>query len=176
MNLLARWTRANRVAVGALAASILLCAVAFAGARRVAALPESPDPRAAPSMPEVAARPAGASDAQILSAVARDPFRPDRRRPPGRYRLPGEAPPAEPQPSYDYTPPPPPPPALSLVGTVVLADGRGLAALAGQGGESRVLRVGEEMDGFRVVRVTSGTATLSNGDTTIVLRTEGGEP
>lgn len=176
MSFLARWTPANRIALGALAASILLCALAFAGARRVAALPDPPDPRPAPTMPDVAARPEAASDAQILSAVARDPFRPDRRRPPGRYRLPGDAPPPEAQPTYDYTPPPPAPPTLSLVGTVVLEDGRGLAALAGQGGESRVVRVGEEMDGFRVVRVTSGTATLSNGDTTIVLRTEGGTP
>jgi hypothetical protein len=62
------------------------------------------------------------------------------------------------------------------VGTVVLADGRGLAALTGQNGESRIVRVGEEMDGFRVVRVGSGTATLSNGDTTLVLKTQGGAP
>lgn len=175
MNFLARWTPANRVALGVLGMSILVCALAFAGARRVAALPASPDPRPAPAMPDVAARPEGASDAQILSAVARDPFRPDRRRPPGRYRLPGEALPTEPQRTYDYTPPPAAP-VMRLVGTVVLADGRGLAALAGEGGESRVVRVGEEMGGFRVLRVTSGTATLTDGDTTIVLRTEGGTP
>ena len=176
MTFLARWTPANRAALAALAASMLLCALALAGARRVAALPEAADPRPPAPMPAVAARAEAASDAQILSAVARDPFRPDRRRPPGRYRPPGEAPAPEAQASYDFTPPPAPLPALSLVGTVVLADGRGLAALAGQGGESRIVRVGEEMDGFRVVRVTSGTATLSNGDTTIVLRTHGGTP
>ena len=175
MSLLAGWTLSNRIALAAAAVSAALCGTAVADARRLDPLPRRAEPEAMEAMPQIAARPGDAAGVQVLAAVSRDPFRPDRRRPPGRYRLPGEAPPPGPQPTYDYTPPPAAP-ALSLVGTVVLADGRGLAALAGEGGESRVVRVGEEMAGFRVVRVTSGTATLSNGDTTIVLRTEGGTP
>jgi hypothetical protein len=169
------WTAANRIALAVVAASILLCALAASGARRLAVLPREGEPRPAAAMPEVVARANAGSDAQILSAVARDPFRPDRRRPPGRYRLPGQAPPPEAPPAYDYTPPPAAPP-FGLLGTVVLPNGRGLAALSGQGGDSRIVRVGETMDGFRVVRVTSGAATLTDGDTTIVLTTQGGTP
>jgi hypothetical protein len=170
------WTPANRAALAVLAASILLCALAASGARRLAVLPREGEPRPAAAMPEVVARAAAGSDAQILSAVARDPFRPDRRRPPGRYRLPGQEPPPEAPPErYDYTPPPAAP-LFGLLGTVVLPGGRGLAALSGQGGVSRIVRVGETMDGFRVVRVTSGAATLTDGDTTIVLTTQGGAP
>jgi len=168
------WTPENRAALAGLAASALLCAAAALGARRVEPLPAAVAPARGAAMPRVAARRAAASDAQILAAVARDPFRPDRRRPPGRYRLPGDPPPPEAQPApYAAVAAPP---ELTLLGTVVLANGRGLAALAGQGGESRVVRVGEEMDGFRVVRVGNGTASLSNGDTTLVLKTQGGAP
>ena len=56
------------------------------------------------------------------------------------------------------------------------ADGTGLAAVAGQSGESRVVRVGEEIDGFRLTRVGNGTATLQDGDTTLVLETHRGAP
>lgn len=175
MSFLREWTAANRAALGVLGASAVLCASAAAGARRVAPLPAAGAPEPPAAMPAPAPRQAAASDAQILSAVARDPFRPDRRRPAGRYRLPGDEPPPEETPAYTYAPPPQPP-AFTLLGTVVLGDGRGLAALAGQGGQSRIVRVGEVMDGFRVVRVASGAATLSNGDTTLVLKTEGGAP
>ncbi|HEU0054723.1 MAG TPA: hypothetical protein VFQ39_16165, partial [Longimicrobium sp.] len=98
--------------------------------------------------------------------------RADRKRPPGRYRMPGEPPPVEAPPANAFVPPPPPP-ALRLLGTVVLADGSGLAALAGQNGQSRVVRIGQSMDGFRLVRVTRGTATLRGNDTTLVLKNGG---
>jgi hypothetical protein len=178
MRILEGWTPANRAALAVLAASALVCASAANGARRIAPAPERPAPRAVAEMPAVEARVSTASDAQILRAVSRDPFRPDRRRPPGRYRMPGAEPAIDDTPTFDYsfTPPPRPAPALTLVGTVILADGAGLAAVAGQGGDSRVLRVGEQMDGFRVVRVTNGSATLTNGDTTLVLKTQGGAP
>lgn len=176
MSVLAGWTPANRAALAATVASALLCLSAWSGARRIAPLPESGDPVPAAAMPDVAARPPAASDAQILRAVARDPFRADRRRPPGRYRMPGEPPPPEPQaPAYEYAATPVLP-AFSLLGTVVLGDGRGMAAMGGQGGESRIVRVGEEIEGFRMLRVGNGTATLSNGDTTLVLKTEPGAP
>jgi hypothetical protein len=170
MNLFAGWTMANRVALAVLAASVLLVAGAAAGARRVEPLPAAPAPRRAAPMPEVAPRAGGASDAAILAAVARDPFRPDRQRPPGRYRMPGEAPPEPPAPVM--APPPAPAVVFRLLGTVVLPDGSGLAALAGPTGESRVLRVGQSMDNFRLTRVTPGSATLAGEDTTLVLKTE----
>lgn len=169
------WTAENRAALAVLAASALLLGSAVYGARRIAPAPEAGEARALAQMPDVAAR-APASETQILRAVARDPFRPDRRRPPGRYRMPGtEPPPSAPSTDFGYSPPVAAP-VFTLLGTVVLGDGRGMAALAGLGGESRIVRVGEEMDGFRVVRVGNGTATLTNGDTTLVLETQGGAP
>jgi hypothetical protein len=173
MSVLDGWTPANRAALAVAAASALLCLSAWSGARRLAPLPEEGAAVPAEAMPQVAARTPDASDAQILRAVARDPFRPDRRRPPGRYRMPGEAAPPEPQPVFDYGEAAPILPAFTLLGTVDLGGGRGMAALGGAGGDSRIVRVGEEIEGFRVLRVGNGTATLSNGDTTLVLKTTG---
>lgn len=173
MSFLDGWTPANRAALAVTAVSALLCLSAWTGARRLAELPDEGVAVAPEAMPQVAARTPDATDAQILRAVARDPFRPDRRRPPGRYRMPGEPAPAEPQPVFDYAAAAPIVPAFTLLGTVDLGGGRGMAAMGGQGGESRIVRVGEEIDGFRVVRVGPGTATLSNGDTTLVLKTSG---
>lgn len=168
------WTPANRAALAALAASALLCLVAAEGARRLDPPPAAGRGAPLPELPEAAAERGAGSDSLILAAVARDPFRADRRRPPGRYRMPGSAP--EPAPyTFAYTPPAAPPP-LALLGTVVLPDGRGLAAVGARGGESRVLRTGESLAGFRLVRVGSGTATLTDGDTTLMLKTEGGTP
>jgi hypothetical protein len=69
-----------------------------------------------------------------------------------------------PAPSYSFR----------ALGTVILPDGSGLAAVAGQSGEGRVLRVGQSIEGFRVVRVAPGVVTLQGADTTLVLRTPDG--
>ena len=124
-------------------------------------------------MPEVRVPARDASDGVVLAAVARDPFRADRKRPPGRYRLPGEAP--SPAPAIPMGTPAPPVYAYRLLGTVVLADGGGLAALAGPSGEGKVVRTGQSIDQFRLVRVTPGSATLAGADTTLVLRSGGPE-
>ena len=175
MSLLTGWTVANRVALGVAALSAALCGTAVAEARRVGPLPARAEPEAMEPMPQVTAKGGDPSGVLVLSTVARDPFRPDRRRPPGRYRLPGEA--VAPAPAYvapAYTPPPPTYSFRNL-GTVVLPDGSGLAAVAGQSGEGRVLRVGQSIDGFRVTRIAPGVVTLRGADTTLVLRTpEGG--
>lgn len=177
MSLLAGWTRSNRIALAAAAISAALCGTAVADARRLDPLPRRAEPEAMEAMPEIAARPGDASGVLVLAAVARDPFRPDRRRPPGRYRLPGEAMPAPAMPTYTapvYTAPERTW-TFRALGTVILPDGSGLAAVAGQSGEGRVLKVGQSIEGFRVVRVAPGVVTLEGNDTTLVLRTpEGG--
>jgi hypothetical protein len=61
---------------------------------------------------------------------------------------------------------------LRLMGTVVLPNG-GVAVVAGAEGEGRILRVGQEMAGYKLVRVGPGTATMRGEDTTVVLRTAG---
>lgn len=171
MSIFAGWTPANHAALGALAASLLLLGAVAAEARWIEPLPAAPAPPRAAAMPRVTPRAAALSDDAILAAVARNPFRPDRRRPSGRYRMPGQAPPAAPT-------MPAAPPAMAynirLLGTVVLPDGAGLAALAGQTGESRIVKTGQSFEGFRVTRVTHGGATLRGADTTLVLRTPAG--
>lgn len=177
MSLLAGWTLSNRIALAAAAISAALCGTAVADARRLDPLPQRAEPEAMEAMPQIARPPGDPSGVLVLAAVARDPFRPDRRRPPGRYRLPGEALPAPPMPTYTapvYTAPEPTY-SFRALGTVILPDGSGLAAVAGQSGEGRVLKVGQSIEGFRVVRVAPGVVTLEGNDTTLVLRTpEGG--
>ncbi|HEX5726141.1 MAG TPA: hypothetical protein VFX98_11785, partial [Longimicrobiaceae bacterium] len=109
------------------------------------------------------------SDAAVLAAVARDPFRADRKRPPGRYRMPGEAVTLPETPAPVAMEAPAPVYLFRLLGTVVMPGG-GLAALAGQAGEGRVVRVGQEFEGFRLTRVGPATATLVGPDTTLVLQ------
>ncbi len=170
MSPLAEWTPANRLALAALAASAALAALAMDGARRVAPLPEAPAAPAAAAMPHPAPLRRDTAEDEVLAAVARDPFRPDRSRPAGRYRMPGE--PVVRVPAGPLAPPPPVY-VFRLLGTVVLPEG-GLAALADQRGESRIVRGGQEVDGFRLVRVSPGSATLAGTDTTLVLRSDEG--
>lgn len=176
MSLLPGWTASNRIALAGAALSAALCGTAVADARRLDPLPARAEPEAMEPMPRITRAPGDEGGVRVLAAVARDPFRPDRRRPPGRYLLPGEAMPAvapaysapaysEPARSYPYR----------ALGTVIMPDGTGLAAVAGQGGQGRVLRVGQSIDEFRVTRVAPGVVTLQGPDTTLVLRTpEGG--
>lgn len=176
MSLFPSWTTANRVALAAAALSAALCGTAVADARRLDPLPRRAEPAAMEPMPQISPPRHDDAGVRVLAAVARDPFRPDRRRPPGRYRLPGEAMPMA-APTYTapvYTPQPRSYPFRAL-GTVILPDGAGLAAVAGQNGQGRVLRVGQSIDGFRVIRIAPGVVTLEGADTTLVLRTpEGG--
>lgn len=175
MGALERWTLLSRAALGVLAVSAALAVAAAAEWRAVRPLPAAPRARPVAAMPEVRVPRRDASDGVVLAAVARDPFRADRKRPPGRYRLPGDP---APQPAAAAVPmgdPAPPVYAYRLLGTVVLADGSGLAALAGPTGEGKVVRTGQSIDQFRLVRVTQGSATLAGSDTTLVLRSGGPE-
>jgi hypothetical protein len=177
MSLLAGWTLSNRVALAAATLAAALCGTAVADARRLDALPRRAEPEAMEPMPRIAQPVRDDAGVRVLAAVSRDPFRSDRRRPPGRYRLPGEELPAAAMPTYTAPSYAAPAPSYSFraLGTVILPDGSGLAAVAGQSGEGRVLRVGQSIEGFRVVRVAPGVVTLQGADTTLVLRTpEGG--
>jgi len=164
----ARWITLSRAALAALVVSAGLAVAAAAGWRETQPLPRAPLARGVRPMPALPAARRYGGDEVVLAAVARDPFRADRRRPPGRYRLPGEAPAMDAQ-AVAAAAPPPPTYVYRLMGTVVLADGGGLAALSGPTGEGKVVRVGQQIDGFRLARVTPGSATLSGHDTTLVL-------
>jgi len=172
---LERWTLLSRAAAGALAVSAALAVAAAAAWHTVEPLPAAPRARPVAAMPEVRVPRRAASDDVVLAAVARDPFRADRRRPPGRYRLPGDPAPAPAPAALPMGEPAPPVYAYRLLGTVVLDGGGGLAALAGPTGEGKVVRVGQSIDQFRLLRVTPGSATLAGSDTTLVLRSGGPE-
>jgi hypothetical protein len=174
MSALERWTLLSHASLGALAVSAALAVAAAAEWREVQPLPAAPRARPVAAMPLVRVPARDAGDGVVLAAVARDPFRADRKRPPGRYRLPGEAAPAVPV-AMPVSLPSTPVYSYRLMGTVILADGGGLAALAGPSGEGKIVRVGQHIDQFRLVRVTPGSATLAGSDTTLVLRSGGPE-
>lgn len=104
----------------------------------------------------------------VLTSVSQDLFRPNRARAQHRYRTPAEAsdaavvvaPPAPP------APPPGPPPldaTLILRGIAVDDRGRVLAAVEVRG-ESRLMGVGEEFAGFRLLDAGNGEARFRGPD------------
>jgi len=171
----AAWARMARLSAAALVTAVGVAVAAYAGWREVQPLPPAPHARAVAAMPAVRPAPREASDRDVLAAVERDPFRADRRRPAGRYRMPGEPAPEVVAAATPAGAPPAPVYVFRLLGTVVLADGGGLAAIAGPSGEGKVVRLGQQIDQFRLVRVTPGSATLTGSDTTLVLRSGGSE-
>lgn len=93
----------------------------------------------------------------LVSAVLKDPFRPDRKPPPERFLLPENRPAlgaADSSPSATG--------GFVLLGTVVLPEGG--AAMVEGGTESRVIRVGETFHGFRLRRVERGRAVFTAPD------------
>jgi len=139
-------------------------AAATAAERASAAAADSAGGTAAPRADAAGASVVAHAAEAVLTAVARDPFRPDRRRAPERYRLPGEAlAVARPEPRA-------PTPAVRLVGTASFGDGGGFAALALQGRAPLLVPVGDTLAGLRLVRVDTGSAMLEGADTVLLLQ------
>ncbi|HEX2092399.1 MAG TPA: hypothetical protein VHG28_08355 [Longimicrobiaceae bacterium] len=179
------WTLQNGAALALLLTSAL-AAAGVAQGETTAHLPDASPPTvrreervgiAAPSAP--AADP-GALHRLVLRTVARNPFRADRSRPAGRYRLPGTGVPAPAltppsagaagvQPSA-APPPRAPLPHFRLLGVAALAGGRGIAAIQVSGSTPRVVNVGDSIAGFRLVAVSSTEARLAGPDTTLLIR------
>lgn len=172
------WTRPDRLAALLLVAALAVLGASIAGALHVGppvpaadassgARPSgvAPDTRVAAAAQDGDA-PARATQAAhaVLAAVARDPFRPDRRRAADRYRLPGEAFVVE-RPARRA-----PLPALRLVGTASFGDGGGFAALALHGRAPLLVPVGDTLAGLRLVRVDTGSAMLEGADTVLLLQ------
>lgn len=185
------WTRPDRLATLLLAAALAVLCASIVDAVRVAPIPAPVAPAAgdddSAEAAEVRASAAsadsahGAADAAsradaarasalaraaeaVLTAVARDPFRPDRRRAPERYRLPGEAL------AVARAAPRAPVPAMRLLGTASFGDGAGFAALALQGRTPLLVPVGDTLAGLRLVRVDTGSAMLEGADTVLLLQ------
>jgi hypothetical protein len=135
--------------------------------------------KAAPSVEQPINSPAPAKKVVNLTsnalqlAVETDPFQPDRVRAPERYRFPGEeviipevAPP----------PPEPPRPQFRVIGTITGEPGTGVAVIETPTG-SRVLGVGETLNGFTLASVAGRTATVEgNGGRRYSLNVEDATP
>lgn len=166
MTPLRRWERWSRLALaGAVVAGVGTIVVAGVALRPIR-LPDAvpPEARSPLQVPDAAVR--GASDRGVLVAVARAPFRPDRRPPAVRYQLPSQRRPAEP------TRLPSPFLGSRLVGTVLQPSG-GLAMLDVPGRGSRVMAVGDSVAGFRLVKVGRGSAAFAGPDSLVTLYVPG---
>jgi hypothetical protein len=170
------WTWHNWASLAVLAMS---CAWAVMAAGATAA-PLSGTPSAAPTPAsasadaEVEAR----SDAEeldrlVLASVARDPFRSDRARASGRYRTPGEVLRAAAAPPAGSMPPPPPLAPMAAIRLHGMAtDGAGGVLLAVEiNGATRLMHVGEEFAGQKLLAVSRGAARFrgAGGVTTVRL-------
>jgi hypothetical protein len=148
------WTSPSvRAAAVVFIVAAMFAAWALHGALRLEPLPRLATATESPLALHLTEQP-GYSLQQALGAVDVDPFHPERRRPVGRFRMPGdrlivvEA--AEPSPS--------PPPALRLLGTVVLLDGGGVAMSQLNGEPPRLVRVGERIGDYTLRSVRQGHA------------------
>jgi hypothetical protein len=150
-----RYWMDRRVRIAALTCvgAIVLTAWTLQRAVRPLALPRSDAVPTTPVIPTVTVRavhPLGVA----LAATAADPFRPDRTRPPERFRLPGErlivATEAD-RPANMAR-------ELSLIGTVVLPGGGGVAMSRVGGDAPRLVRVGDRIGGYTLRSVHQGRA------------------
>lgn len=122
---------------------------------------EAKQPLVRESEPVVAERPLTMDALQL--AIDNDPFQESRRRPPERYRMPGD-------PIEDAgPPPPPPPPPFQVLGIAQLPGGGGSAIMQVEDAPPRVVSVGESLFGYTLDRVEGEVATLSGQGRTLTL-------
>jgi hypothetical protein len=104
------------------------------------------------------------STGALDSAIARDPFRSDRRAPAEPYRIGGGGRGTGARRELKPVPP------FRLLGTVAGAGAFAIISLPGLPPQN--LSVGQEVEGFRLTRVEPGAATLMRADTSVTLRLE----
>lgn len=151
-----------RAALVAVAVSLFVAGGSLRRALEVDPLPAAQPPAGADSVASVGARMIYPAE-YLVTAVAADPFRPDRTAGP-LYVLPGEAAAlaaAEAAaPAAEIAPPPPPTAVIRLVGTMLAPGGRAVAVLQESGTPARMVRVGERMGTHTLMRVEPGRAVL----------------
>ena len=163
--ILRRWDPAGRwAAVAALASLVLAVAIyVWAESARRPTVPTPRPPLAGRLPPDLFARHQTDSTAGRLTEGA--PFQPDRRPPAHRYVLPELR-----QDTEDHGPRPPLPAPPVLTGTARGEPGPSLVAFRSPNGVSRLLALGDTVNGFRVVRITADSVTITRQDTTLTLR------
>ena len=95
---------------------------------------------------------------RLAAAVDQDPFHVERRRPAVRFRLPGEALAQDSVPAAAAGTP------FLLIGTAVLAEGRGFAMCQWGSEPPRLVRVGERVGDLTLRVVARGRATFTDGN------------
>jgi hypothetical protein len=141
----------------AIAAVVLSLAVLGSTIRRAVEVEQALgalDSSGQPTVTDVSPAAAPAA-ARVLEAVESDPFHPERRRPADRFRLPGEAI------ATASDPAPPAPAPLVLLGTVVLAEGRGFAMCQQGSDQPRIVRVGESLGDYTLRTIEQGRAVFT---------------
>ena len=161
--------RRRSVQVSAAALGLALMGVATAAWRAAhVALPGAtePAPAATPVTPTPAPSPSSYGLDRLLSAVGKDPFHPERRRPGRRFQLLADQAALAARRLEDQTTAA----SLRLIGTAVRGDGGGFAMCAWQGSTPRIVRVGEQLSGWTLVKVTPGAAEFTTPGGRVVVR------
>jgi hypothetical protein len=140
-----------RVACTALCGSVILFGLTMREVLRTEPWPPSRPSGSPVAVPARRDRPE-VSRAQLTATVERDPFHPERRRPGQRFRLPGEADSAAgpPPPATDIPP--------TLIGTAVLAKGKGFAMCQRGNEPPTLVHVGDRFGDLRLTAVGQGEA------------------
>ncbi|HEY6158234.1 MAG TPA: hypothetical protein VIV88_12315 [Gemmatimonadales bacterium] len=158
--------RAVQLSAGALGLGLVLLATAVRRATHVQVLAsgtESAFPSTVTSVPIPAA---GYGLDRLLTALGKDPFHPERRRPNRRFQLPSDL-----ATRVARRPDDQPASSLRLIGTAVTGDaGSGFAMCAWQGGTPRIVRVGEQVSGWTLVKVTPGAADFATPGGRVTVR------
>jgi hypothetical protein len=107
----------------------------------------------------------------IWDAIDLDPFREDRAGAATRYRLPGDTTVTEHEVDAEV-------PVLTLLGTIMLSDGSGLALCQSGDEPSRLVRPGQSIAGMTLQRVDQAKATFAaaDGRLTTLTVSKGGTP
>jgi hypothetical protein len=146
-------------------------AIAPGGVVAPPAVGAAPSDAGGAAWPPVTAAAGALSPQLLVLAAEKAPFDPERQAPAGRYLFPEErvveAPPPE--------PPRPPDPPFRVVGAVS-AGGQSVAVVEAQGQAPKVLRVGEELLGFRVKSVEGNVVVVSGQGWDLTLPVEALQP
>ena len=146
------WTKTTgaRLALGALAVSIITVGWTLANALRVEALPVLP-PASVASLESIKRGPIVAPT-DVEAAVDSDIFAVDRSAPDAPYRMPGEARPDDKPVAEPMKP--------TVVGTVVATDGRSFALMQFGNERPTLVHVGDKIGDWTVKAIGRGKVTL----------------
>lgn len=165
------WSVGNRVAFGIASMVMLAVGTRLHAMRRIASDGDvaTTERIVLPALP-TALGPSGDSLAHVIAvAVSADLFQPRRTRPAVRFRARSSHEEAPPSDSTALPAATQPAAVVALQGIAHLANGNALAVLSVGGGTAQLLRVGQSLDQYRLVRVDSSSATLVGADSTIIL-------